>query len=84
MLPGQSYWLIASDGGVFSFGDAAFLGSTGGTRLNQPIVAAAATPTGKGYWLIASDGGVFSFGDAAFLGSTGGTRLNQPIVAAAA
>ena len=26
---GQGYWLVASDGGVFSFGDAAFHGSTG-------------------------------------------------------
>jgi hypothetical protein len=32
--------LIASDGGVFSFGDAAFLGSTGGIPLNRPVVAA--------------------------------------------
>jgi hypothetical protein len=28
----------ASDGGTFSFGDAAFLGSEGGTHLNAPIV----------------------------------------------
>ena len=26
---GHGYWLIARDGGVFSFGDAPFLGSTG-------------------------------------------------------
>ena len=49
-----------ADGGVFSFGDARFHGSTGGLQLNQPIVGIAATPTGKGYWLVASDGGVFS------------------------
>ena len=29
---GGGYWLFASDGGVFSFGDAAFLGSTGDVR----------------------------------------------------
>ena len=68
---GKGYWLVASDGGVFSFGDAAFYGSTGGLTLNKPIVGIAATPDGKGYWLVASDGGVFSFGDAAFYGSTG-------------
>lgn len=77
---GLGYWLVASDGGMFTFGDARFLGSTGDIRLNQPIVAMAATPTGNGYWLAAADGGLFSFGDAAFFGSTGGTRLNRPMV----
>ena len=26
------YWLVAGDGGIFSFGDAAFHGSTGASR----------------------------------------------------
>jgi hypothetical protein len=78
--PTNGYSLVASDGGIFSFGDAVFYGSEGGTRLNKPIVGIAATPTGKGYWLVASDGGIFSFGDAAFYGSEGGTTLNKPIV----
>ena len=29
---------MAADGGVFSFGDAGFHGSTGGTALNKPMV----------------------------------------------
>jgi hypothetical protein len=77
---GQGYWLVASDGGIFSYGDAHFYGSTGGVALNKPIVGMASTPDGGGYWLVASDGGVFAFGDAAFYGSMGGTPLNQPIV----
>jgi hypothetical protein len=81
---GKGYWLTASDGGVFSFGDANFYGSTGSIKLNRPIVAIAATPDGKGYWLTATDGGVFSFGDANFYGSTGSIKLNRPIVAIAA
>ena len=32
------YWLVASDGGIFAFGDAGFFGSTGAMQLNQPIV----------------------------------------------
>ena len=80
----KGYWLVASDGGVFSFGDASFHGSTGGVILNRPIVGMAATPDGRGYWLVASDGGVFSFGDASFHGSTGGMTLNRPIVGMAA
>ncbi len=78
------YWEVASDGGIFSFGDAAFHGSMGGTPLNAPIVGMAATPSGAGYWEVASDGGIFSFGDAAFHGSMGGTPLNAPIVGMAA
>ena len=30
--------MVASDGGIFSFGDAPFFGSTGNLRLNKPIV----------------------------------------------
>ena len=79
-LDGKGYWLDASDGGIFTFGSAQFYGSMGGTRLNQPMVGMAATPTGRGYWLAAADGGVFSFGDARFYGSKGDTHLNQPVV----
>ncbi len=61
---GLGYWLVASDGGVFSYGDAGFFGSAGAIHLAQPIVAMSSTPDGLGYWLVASDGGVFSYGDA--------------------
>jgi hypothetical protein len=74
------YWLVASDGGIFTFGDADFQGSTGDQPLNAPVVGMAATPDGGGYWLVASDGGVFTFGDAGFYGSTGNIALNKPIV----
>ncbi len=78
---GAGYWLAASDGGIFGFGDVGFFGSTGAITLNKPIVGMAPTPDRKGYWLVASDGGIFTFGDAAFYGSTGAIHLNQPIVA---
>ena len=76
----SGYWVAAPDGGVFSFGEARFFGSTGAIKLNRPIVGLAGTPSGSGYWLVASDGGIFSFGDAEFCGSTGRIRLNSPIV----
>ena len=78
--PTTGYWLVASDGGIFSFGDAQFYGSEGASHLNKPIVGMTSTPDGLGYWLVASDGGIFSFGDAHFYGSEGGTQLNKPIV----
>jgi len=81
---GNGYWSIASDGRIFTFGDAGFYGSTGGTPLNKPIVGMAVTPSGNGYWLVASDGGIFTYGDAGFHGSAGNTPLNKPIVGMAA
>ena len=80
----KGYWEVASDGGLFAFGDAQFYGSMGGKPLNEPIVGIAATPTGGGYWEVASDGGIFAFGNAQFYGSMGGKPLNAPIVGMAA
>ncbi len=78
--PPPGYWQVASDGGIFTFGSAAFYGSTGAMRLNKPIVGMSVTPDHGGYWLVASDGGVFAFGDAGYYGSTGNIVLNKPIV----
>jgi hypothetical protein len=80
----SGYCLVASDGGIFSFGDAGYFGSAGSKHLNEPIVGMAPTPDGKGYWLVASDGGIFSFGDAGYFGSAGSEHLNEPIVGMAA
>ena len=97
---GAGYWVAGHDGGVFSFGDAAFAGSLGDTTLNAPVAAVVPVPDGggermgtrsqtgahprPGYWLVGADGGVFSFGDARFAGSLAGMAMNAPVVAAAA
>ena len=73
------YWLVAADGGIFTFGTAGFFGSTGGQTLDQPVVGMAPTPTGQGYWLVAADGGIFTFGDAGFFGSKGGQGLSNVV-----
>jgi Cu/Zn superoxide dismutase len=78
--PAAGYWLVASDGGIFAYGDASFLGGTGNLKLAKPVVGMAATPSGDGYWVAASDGGIFAYGDAPFAGSTGSIKLNQPVV----
>jgi hypothetical protein len=65
----DGYWLVAADGGVFSYGDASFYGSMGGHHLSGPVVGMADTADGNGYWLVGADGGVFSYGDATFEGS---------------
>ena len=69
---------MASDGGIFTFGGMPFCGSTGGTRLNAPVVGMAMAPAVGGYWEVAADGGIFAFGGAGFYGSMGGRPLNQP------
>jgi hypothetical protein len=81
---GRGYWLLARDGGIFTYGNARFFGSTGNLRLNKPVVGIASAPKGPGYWLVASDGGIFTFGRARFYGSTGAMHLNSPIVGMAA
>ncbi len=72
----RGYWLVGSDGGIFSFGAAAFHGSMGGTSLQRPVVGITPTITRNGYWLVASDGGIFSFGDSTFYGSIPGIGLH--------
>jgi ribosomal protein L24E len=73
---GHGYWLVARDGGIFSFGDAKFHGSTGSIRLNQPIVGIVRYPTGTGYTMVARDGGIFAFGVRRFFGSLPGSGVH--------
>ena len=88
----HGYWLVGSDGGIFSFGSAGFYGSTGNVVLQRAVVGITPTADRKGYWLVASDGGIFAFGDAGYYGSLpglgfapagshgGGPALAAPIV----
>ncbi|MDQ1456926.1 MAG: hypothetical protein QOH28_2546 [Actinomycetota bacterium] len=75
---GAGYWLVAADGGIFSF-NAPFYGALAGWPLAQPVVGMTATPTGHGYWIVTGDGAVFPFGDARLYGSMSNVRLNAPI-----
>jgi len=79
---GKGYWLVAADGGVFSFGDAGFHGSEGGKPLDKPVVRMAATPRARatGWWRPTGASSVS--GDAGFFGSaTGFGPPQQPIAA---
>lgn len=87
------YWLVARDGGIFSFGDAHFYGSnrdlasscpSNGCPPPPPVVAMAPTPDGGGYWLAFSTGFITSFGNAQQYGGTEFDRLSKPIVGIAA
>jgi hypothetical protein len=74
--PQHGYWLVGSDGGIFTFGSAQFYGSTGAFHLQRPVVGIVPTTDRRGYWLDASDGGVFAFGDSGYFGSIPGLGLH--------
>ncbi len=42
MPSGSGYRFVASDGGIFTYGEP-FFGSMGGTKLNKPVVGMAGT-----------------------------------------
>ena len=69
----MGYWLIASDGGVFAFGDAGFFGSLGGAPPSTGLVGVAPTPDGGGYWVLGANGTVYNFGDAPQVGIAAGS-----------
>jgi poly-gamma-glutamate synthesis protein (capsule biosynthesis protein) len=51
---GNGYWLVANDGGIFSFGDAAFKGSAvGDLPAGWDAIAMAGRAQGDGYWIVA-------------------------------
>ena len=49
---GDGYWLVARDGGIFTYGDASYSVRSGGTALPGPVVGLATAPDGAGYWLV--------------------------------
>ena len=66
------YFMVASDGGVFAFGDAHFAGSCpaiGG--CSGAAVAVMPDASGNGYWLVTKTGNVYTFGDASYFGAPG-------------
>ena len=62
---GGGYFMVASDGGVFTFGDAKFEGSCPGIGgCSGAAVAVMPDASGNGYWLVTATGHVYAFGDA--------------------
>jgi len=62
---GGGYFMVASDGGVFAFGDARLAGSCPGIGgCSGAAVAVMPDASGNGYWLVTKAGAVYTFGDA--------------------
>src|SRR5262245_11232085 len=79
----SGYWLVARDGGVFSFG-VPFLGAVTQRAKDIEAVGIAATPSGRGYWVASRDARVFAFGDALNLHPHGTPPRPGQIIAIAA
>jgi len=80
---GKGYWVLLSDGEVFAYGSAAYLGAptAAGLPASDPATAIFTTSDGAGYWVSSAAGAVYNFGDAPNDGSMAGTHLNGPIIA---
>ena len=75
------YFMVASDGGVFAFGDAHFAGSCPGIGgCSGAAVAVMPDASGNGYWLVTKTGNVYTFGDASYYGAPGNT--GSPVTSA--
>ncbi len=59
---GKGYWLVAADGGIFTFGDAGYYGSTGGTGVTA--LGMVIDPANGGYFIVESNGSAVFFGPA--------------------
>jgi hypothetical protein len=69
---GGGYFMVASDGGIFAFGDAVFEGSCPGIGgCGGAAVAVAPDAGGRGYWLVTASGNIYTFGDATYYGAPG-------------
>ena len=78
---GGGYFMVASDGGVFAFGDAHFAGSCPGIGgCKGSAVAVMTDASGNGYWLVTSTGNVYTFGDAPYCGAPG--NQGSPVTSA--
>ena len=77
------YEMVASDGGVFSFGQP-YCGSDMAGPGSSPVVGIAMAPDTGGYWLASADGAVQGYGQAIAYSSLNAEPLSSPIVGIAA
>ena len=74
---GNGYWILHSDGSVWSFGDAQYFGGlnpgapVGGGAMPAGVAAISIEghPGGEGYWILSSVHAVYAFGAAPYHGA---------------
>jgi len=67
---GKGYWLLRSDGAIYSFGDAKYLGgaNTAPIPSGSNAVGITATASGQGYVIVLDTGQCYAYGDAQYEG----------------
>ena len=75
------YYVLGSNGAIYSYGNAAYKGSPVDQGLRIGAVLMTLTPSYDGYWIAGDDGGIFSYGDAEFHGSVPGLNLGARVAA---
>lgn len=73
---GKGYYLVGTDGGISTFGDARFHGSVPGINKHVHNIVGMVVNGSAGYMLVGSDGGVFNFGQSHFYGSLPGQGIH--------
>ena len=81
---GRGYWLVASDGGIFSFGDARYFGSTGALRLDAPDRRHGGHPRRSGLLARGVRRRRLHIRRRRFFGSLGGKTSTAPVIGMAA
>ncbi len=71
----SGYWMVGSDGRVYSFGEAKSHGEATSLLGGANAVDLEPTPSFNGYWIVDDAGRVFGFGDARHHGNVDGARL---------
>ncbi len=78
---GKGYWLVASDGGIFTYGDAGFYGSAGAMRAQQAHRRHGRhRPTARATGWSPPTAASSPTATPRFFGSAGALPLNKPIV----
>ena len=71
---GNGYWVCKSDGSIWSYGDATYLGGTNSAAKTPMPAGETATgfashPTAQGYWILTNTNAVYAFGASKYLGA---------------
>jgi hypothetical protein len=79
---GNGLLVLTSDGAVFAFGDAPFLGGVdrSGFGAGERVSSISITPSGTGYWVFTNRGRVVTFGNAQSFGDLTSFVLNGPVL----